>query len=153
MTQFWGRRKCVCFCLNCLIFPNFAFSLFCPCMDEIGSMHNLGILPIHTQNFWSTILTDPGCSTFTSVTHSLIDWSSQWSFSSKFSKHHESRRQNYFLGLVGWKWDKVWLIPPHLWCYPPSQPLRPGHPSAAFFLHATLRIPKLNIKGHKSEYQ
>ena len=40
-------------------FPNFAFSLFCPYMDKIGSMHNLGILPIHTLNFWSPLLTDP----------------------------------------------------------------------------------------------
>ena len=47
-----------------------------------------------------------------------------------------------FLGLVGWKWDKVGLIPPHLRCYPPSHPLRPTHPPAALF--------DITLKGYLS---
>ena len=34
---------------------------------------------------------------------------------------------------MGWIWDKVGLIPPHLWCCPPSHTHRPTHHPAADF--------------------
>ena len=61
-----------------------------------------------------------------------------------------------FWGLVGWHWDKVGLIPPHIRCYPPSHPLRPAHPPAVLFdipiqgyLSYIAKVIKVNINSNQ----